>query len=230
MRWGTRQTCRMAGETPSEADLVIYGAGGMGQELADLVTAGGGSVLGFVDDDPRLQTSSVLGLPVLGDTGWLRGRNVAIALGIGSSALRKRSWEVLADGGAVEPPPLVHPTAYIGRGCRLGAGSIVGAGATLTADVAISRFVIVNAGATVSHNCRLADYSTVAPGAHIAGNVSVEEGADIGIGSCVIQGLTIGSWSIVGAGAVVIRDVEPNTTVVGCPAGVIAQRESGWQR
>ncbi|MCA1812853.1 MAG: hypothetical protein LC624_02745 [Halobacteriales archaeon] len=33
---------------------------------------------------------------------------------------------------------------------------------------------------------------------------------------------------VVGAGAVVLRDVAPNTTVVGNPARVVAERPAGW--
>jgi acetyltransferase-like isoleucine patch superfamily enzyme len=40
----------------------------------------------------------------------------------------------------------------------------------------------------------------------------------VGIGATVIQGVTIGDRAVVGAGAVVIRDVAPDTTVVGVPA------------
>lgn len=201
----------------------------MGQEIADLVVASGGSVAGFVDDDPELAGRTILGLPVLGGREWLSGRTVEVVLGVGSPASRKKTWRALCSPGTHAPPPMVHPTAYVGVGCTLGAGSIVAAGATLTADVEVGRFVIVNAGATVSHNCRLADYATVAPGVHLAGNVQVHEGADVGIGASVIQGLSVGEWSIVGAGATVIRDVAPNTTVVGCPARVIAERTPGWQ-
>lgn len=201
----------------------------MGQEIADILISAGAKVAGFVDDDPDLWGSSVLGLPVLGDLKRLDHRSGPVAMGIGSPAARRKAWTELREQGVVDSPPLVHPTAYVGLGCRLGVGSVVGAGATLTADVDLGRFVIVNAGATVSHNCRLADFATVAPGVHLAGNTTVEEGAEIGIGACVIQQLTIGSWSVVGAGAVVIHDVPPNTTVAGCPARVIAVRHPGRQ-
>ena len=225
----TGQTCLMVGETPSESGLVIYGAGGMGQELADTALASGGRVRGFIDDDQNLAGSLILGLPVVGDRKWLSARRAPVVIGIGSPSARRRVWDELASEGAGEPAALVHPTAYVGLGCRLGAGAVVSAGAVLTADVELGRFVIVNAGATVSHNCHLADFATVAPGAHLAGNIRVEEGADIGIGASVIQGRVVGAWSIVGAGAVVIRDVERNTTVAGCPARVISEREEGWQ-
>lgn len=220
----------MGGETPFESGLVIYGAGGMGQEVADLVIASGGKVVGFVDDDPKLVPGShMLGIPVVGDKRWLEGKSTPVALAFGAPASRHRVWKSLRALGVIEPPPLVHPTAYVGLGCQLGGGSVVAAGATLTADVELGRFVIVNAGVTVSHNSRLSDFSTVAPGVHLAGNTTVGEGADIGIGASVIQGLTIGPWSVVGAGAAVIDDVPANTTVVGCPARVIAEREPGWQ-
>ena len=200
----------------------------MGQEIADLAKSVGVRVLGFVDDDPELQGLRILGLPVLGRRDFLTGRNEEIFLAFGAPARRRQVREELAAAGAPDAPALVHPSAYVGLGCEVGPGSVIAAGATLTADVQVGSYVILNAGATVSHNARLADYATVAPGANLAGNTAVGEGADVGIGASVIQGLALGAWSVVGAGAVVIRDVPANSTVVGCPARVIATRDPGW--
>jgi sugar O-acyltransferase (sialic acid O-acetyltransferase NeuD family) len=201
----------------------------MGQEVAELALAAGSwNLIGFVDDDPSLAGGEVLGIPVLGDRVWLAGRSLAVAVAVGSPAGRRRTWEAVRTSGDLTVPLLVHPTAHVGRACTLGDGSIVGAGAVLTTDVKGGRFVYVNTAATVSHNCRLADFTTVAPGAHLAGNVRVGEGADIGIGASIVQGIGVGGWSVVGAGATVIKDVDADTTVVGCPARPIARREAGW--
>ena len=214
-------------------DLVILGAGGMGQEVADIVRAATSDgtrfkLIGFIDDDSALHGLEVLGLPVLGDHHWLSGRRAALAMGVGAPAARRRAWAAAQSVGAVEAPALVHPAAYVGMGVELGEGTVVGAHATMTADVVVGRFGIVNVGATVSHNARLGDFATVAPGAHLAGHVHLGEGADVGIGASVTQGNTIGAWSIVGAGTVVIGDVEADTTVVGCPARVVDRRPAGW--
>lgn len=219
---------------PVARDLVILGAGGMGQEVADLVQAAASDgprwrLIGFVDDDSSLHGLEVLGLPVLGDHRWLSGRRAALAVGVGAPAARRRAWTAARSIGDFEAPALVHPTAYVGSGCELGEGTVVGAHATLTADVAVGRFGIVNVGATVSHNARLAAFATVAPGAHLAGNVHLGEGSDVGIGASVTQGNTVGAWAIVGAGAVVIGDVPADTTVVGCPARIVDTRPAGWQ-
>jgi sugar O-acyltransferase (sialic acid O-acetyltransferase NeuD family) len=218
----------------SACDLVILGAGGMGQEVADIVMAAASdgtrwTLIGFIDDDSSLHGLEVLGLPVLGDHRWLSGRQAAVAIGVGAPAARRRAWTAAQSVGAVEAPALVHPAAYVGLGVELGAGTVVGAHATMTADVMVGRFGIVNVGATVSHNARLGDFATVAPGAHLAGHVRLGEGADVGIGASVTQGNTIGAWAIVGAGTVVIGDVEADTTVVGSPARVVDQRLAGWQ-
>ncbi|HUE60286.1 MAG TPA: NeuD/PglB/VioB family sugar acetyltransferase [Acidimicrobiales bacterium] len=217
----------------STFDLVIYGAGGMGQEVADLVESLGCGVwnpVGFVDDDSALFGLDVLGLRVLGGVEWLSGRSVSVAVALGAPTVRRRAWGTLESMGGYAAPPLVHSRAHVGRGCSVGEGSVIAAHAVLTADVIIGRFAIVNVGATVSHNCRLADFATVAPGAHLAGNVHLGEGAEVGIGASIVQGKKVGEWSVVGAGAVVVDDVEANTTVVGCPARVIATRQPGWQK
>lgn len=215
------------------AEIAVYGAGGMGQEVADLLLSLGcesWKLVGFVDDDCRLAGAEVLGLPVLGGREWLAGRSTAVAVALGSPAARKRAWNALESLGVSDAPALIHPSAHVGHGCSLGPGTIVAAQAALTADVIVGCMAIVNTGATLSHNCRLGDFSTVAPGAHLAGNVRVGEGAEIGIGASIVQGKSVGEWSVVGAGAVVVDDVEPNTTVVGCPAHVIATRPAGWHR
>jgi sugar O-acyltransferase (sialic acid O-acetyltransferase NeuD family) len=215
-------------------DVVIYGAGGMGQEVADLVCAlaaagAGWRLIGYLDDDPVLHGREILGFPVLGGAAWLSGRSVAVSVAVGSPARRRQLCRALSSVTVVSAPSLVHPSAYVGKMSDLGEGTIVGARAVLTVDVKVGAFCIVNVGATVSHNSRLGDFATIAPGTHLAGHVHVGEGAEIGIGSSVLQGCSIEEWSIVGAGAVVIDDVGANTTVVGCPARVIATRPVGWQ-
>jgi sugar O-acyltransferase (sialic acid O-acetyltransferase NeuD family) len=206
----------------------------MGQEVADLARRAGaegstGQVIGFVDDDPALRGQEILGLPVLGGSAWLRDHDAVVAVALGSSAARARIVEALASWGVQPAPALVHPEASVGTGTQLGEGTVVAAHATLTTEVSVGRFAIVNVGATVSHRARLGDFTTVAPGVHLAGEVRAGEGVDVGLGASVIQGLTLGSWSVVGAGAVVVSDVPPDTTVLGCPARVVATRSRGWQ-
>lgn len=214
---------------------MVYGAGGMGQEVADIARCvgadgGAGTVIGFVDDNPDLHGQEILGLPVLGGSVWLRDHHAEVALALGSSAGRARVVAALASLGARPAPALVHPAAYVGTGTRLGEGTIVAAHATLTTEVAVGRFAIVNVAASVSHRARLGDFTTVAPGVHLAGEVQVGEGVDVGMGASVVQGRTLGPWSIVGAGAVVVHDVQADTTVLGCPARVVATRSQGWQK
>lgn len=51
--------------------------------------------------------------------------------------------------------------------------------------------------------------------------ITVEDNVWIGGSATILGGVTIGKNAIVGAGAVVIKDVEPNTIVVGNPARVL---------
>ena len=55
------------------------------------------------------------------------------------------------------------------------------------------------------------------------------EGAYLGTGAVVLEKVTVGEWAVVGAASAVVRDVPPNSTVVGVPGRVIKTREPGWQ-
>ena len=59
-----------------------------------------------------------------------------------------------------------------------------------------------------------------------SGPITIESGCWFGHGSSVVgKNITIGSNSIIGAGALVIKDVEPNSIMVGVPARKIGTRE-----
>jgi sugar O-acyltransferase (sialic acid O-acetyltransferase NeuD family) len=215
-------------------DIVIYGAGGAGREVAQLLADINArepqwSVLGFLSDEVASHGRIVGDLPVLGGSEWVRARTtpLAVALGVGSPALKHRLVERVR-GPLVSFPILVHPTVSMGRRVSLGEGTIVCTATVITVDIRVGAFCMINHGCTITHDDVLGHYSTLAPGVNVSGNVTVGDGADIGTGSQLVQGVSIGAWSIVGAGAVVCRDLPANVTAVGVPARVIKERPSEW--
>jgi len=217
-------------------DIVIYGAGGFGREVAQLLAdlnerKPRWSVLGYISDDVTLHGTISGDLPVIGGSDWVRARPqpLAVAFGVGSPALRRKLVERVR-APHVSFPPLVHPTVTMGRRVTLGEGTIVCAAAVFTVDIHVGAFSTVNLCCTIGHDVVLGEYTTLAPSVNVSGNVTVGDGTDIGTGSKVIQGVSIGEWSIVGAGAVVSRDIPANVTAVGVPAKAIKERPSGWYR
>ncbi len=217
-------------------EIVIYGAGGFGREVAQLLDdlnahAPQWSVLGFLSDDPTWHRRIVGDLPVLGGSEWVHARTapIAIAIGVGGPALKQRLVARVRTPFA-SFPTLVHPSVVRGRRVSLGEGTIVCAGSVITVDIRVGAFSTINLCCTIGHDADLSDYTTLAPSVNVSGHVTVGEGTDVGTGSKVIQGVSIGEWSIVGAGAVVSRDLPANVTAVGVPAKAIKERPSGWHR
>ena len=51
--------------------------------------------------------------------------------------------------------------------------------------------------------------------------VTIEDGAWVGANAIILPGVTIGRGAVVGAGTLVMKDVAPNTVVMGNPARVV---------
>lgn len=214
-------------------DLVIFGAGGHAREMHDLVQVVNQqkpvfNFLGFLDQSTNVETKDAD--LILGDHTWLCDKpEVRVVIAIGNSASRLHVRNLIRSVCNNEFQTLIHPTAYIGENCKIGAGSMISAGTVLTCGVTLGEHVIVNVRTSLSHEALVEDFVTIAPNATICGAVSLGVGADVGAGATIIQLKKIAAWSIVGAGTVVIKDVVDNTTVVGNPARQIAERKSGWQ-
>ncbi len=209
--------------------VVIYGAGGQARVLLELMDRAAISpIAGIVDDNADFHGTKINGVPVLGPIERLAAlirvhRIHRAVIAVGNNADRKK----LADHAralGLRLPVLIHPHAYVSPTAKLGEGSVVMAGAIVSANVLMGELGIVNTRASVDHDCYIGDCVHLAPGATLAGGVTVGNGTLIGVGACVIPNLCIGDDAVVGAGAVVIRDVPSNTTVVGNPAREIPHK------
>jgi sugar O-acyltransferase (sialic acid O-acetyltransferase NeuD family) len=209
--------------------VVILGAGGHGQVVADVLQrAGAGDsqsrVIGYVDDDPGLREHMLLGVPVLGNIAALAAiEHDAVIVAIGHNLARRELFARLQAGGerfatAKHPSAIIGSEVHLGEGCMVCAGAIVGPASRIGVDV------ILNTACSVDHHNQIADHVHIGPGAHLGGEVQVAEGALVGMGATVLPRCRVGAWSTVAAGAVVTEDVPDGATVVGVPARLLMRK------
>lgn len=214
----------MAGRDYHPTAIVIYGCGGHGKSVLDLLRAlRVYRIAGFIDDGVPAG-EIIMGLPVLGGKDALlglkdQGINQAVNAvgGIGNLQIRHRVFRNLREAG-YRFPAVAHPSAIIEPSASISSGVQVYPLAYVGSEVQVGFGTIVNTGAIVSHECILGDLVNISPGAILAGAVTVGDGALIGMGVTVNLQVTIGKGARVGNGATVKTDVPPNGIV---PAGTI---------
>jgi sugar O-acyltransferase (sialic acid O-acetyltransferase NeuD family) len=207
---------------PTEFDptaLVLYGGGGHGKTLIDLVRAAGNFHWVGLIDDRLTRGSKVLGVTVLGGPEQLvelYQNGVCLAVngvgGIGDPAARQRIFDILEQAGFT-CPAVVHPAAFVEQSARLEGGVQVLAKAYVSSSAYVGFGSVLNAGATVSHDCRLGRCVNLSPGAALAGNVRLEDYVQVGMNATINLDITVGRGARIGNGATVKADVPPDTIV-----------------
>lgn len=197
--------------------VVVYGSGGHGKVVCDVLLAAGHVVAGFVDDDRERHGALVLGLPVLGGGDQLAGKAAHVALGIGSNRARAVVAAKIASLGGVLLT-CVHPRAVVAPSAVLGEGTIVMALAVVNPDARIGRGAVVNTAAVVEHDCAVGDFAHISPNSVMGGGCTVSTFAQLGIGATMLPGTAVGEGALVGAGGVVVRDVAAGAVARGVPA------------
>jgi acetyltransferase EpsM len=193
--------------------ILVYGGGGHGKSVIELLRAiGTYRVVGVLDDG--LQAGgALLDVPIVGgqeELGKLYQQGVHLAVnavgGIGNVAIRIQVFERLAEAGFA-CPAVAHPTAFIEPSAKLSAGVQVFPHAYIGSEAKSGFGSIINTGAIVSHDCQLGNYVNISPGAMLAGEVQVGDGALIGMGATINLRAKIGAGARIGNGATVKSDV-----------------------
>ncbi len=209
-------------------DVVIYGAGGLGCLVHDILLQGTDyRPVAFLDSNAAKHGQTVMGLPVRGGAERIAQllsegiRGVVVA--IGDSVTRVALAETLAARG-LRLMSAIHQSASIAPSATLGEHLIIGARVTICVHAHIESHTVLSAGAIAEHDNHVGRGVFLYPAVRLAGAVTVGDFATLGIGATVIPGRRVGRGARVAPGAVVIHDVPPNTTVGGIPA--VAQATS----
>jgi sugar O-acyltransferase (sialic acid O-acetyltransferase NeuD family) len=207
--------------------VVVYGAGGHGKVVAEILTVSGYTVMGFVDDAPARVGSSIGDLPVFAAAEWLGWHpDAEVAMGIGDNPARQRAaLRVKQNRGSLIT--VVHPRAIFSRTAKIGDGAVIMPGVVLNADCEIGDGAIVNTGAIVEHDVKVGHYAHLSPNCTLGGGALIGDCTHIGIGASVLPQKRVGANCVIGAGAVVIDDIPDNSVAYGIPAKVNVQTEKG---
>ncbi|WP_018684753.1 acetyltransferase [Actinokineospora enzanensis] len=203
--------------------LLLVGAGGLARETLAVARAlpERFEPLGMLDDDPARHGSEVDGVPVLGPSELVHEHTDALVVVCVASPARPdgRAKVVRRLGlDADRYATLVHPLAALAPGVEVGEGTVLMAGAVVTAPQRVGAHVVAMPHVLFTHDDAVGDFVTCAGRATLAGGVTVAEAAYLGAGSLVRQGVHIGARAVVGMGAVVLADVPAEQTWAGVPA------------
>ncbi len=187
-------------------------------------------IVGFLDDDPRLQDTCLLGYPVLGPVNALEtlaGEQKATAALVGISnrymALRQELFRKIR-ALDLQTPALIHGRAYVSPQAQVGPGSALNPGVVVNCFARVGANCVIYSNATIEHETVLEDNVYIGPGVNFSSNAKVGSGTFIGAGSRIIPDIRIGANVVIGAGSVVIEDLPDNTTYAGIPARKINDR------
>lgn len=206
--------------------LVLFGAGGFGQEAAVMIGSinnskpGTYDLLGYIVDSEYFVPDTIVnGLPVLGDVEWLTAHknDVCCAIAIGDPKDRERVFHLLDDKDIqietiVSPEVYIHPTCKIGRGCYIGYRTL------LSVHTEIGDGVFINTDGMFGHHLKIGSFTTIWPRVTVSGNCTIGSHVEVGGGSYIIPHRKIGDHAVVAAGSVVFSNVKAETHVLGNPA------------
>ncbi len=214
--------------------IVIFGAGGLGREVALMIKAANAALprwelLGFADDSRTGASGPQLGLEIRGDSAWCaaeatKRQGLAVAIAVGSSgALKAISEKLRKLSSAITFPNISHPDASIDWDwIDAGEGNLVCAGARV-ANATFGSFNVVNMNTVLGHDCVVGDRCLISPSATLNGEVQLGSDITIGAGATVMPRISIADGATVTIGSVVGKSVRAGDVVAGNPARVVVK-------
>lgn len=202
--------------------LIIIGAGGMGRTVYSnaLESVGYGDIFdikGFIDDNLSALDGFDGYPPVIGSISQYKPvENDVFVSSIGGPYRRPCMEEIIGRGGQFIE--LVHQTARIYAGAKLGKGNFVGAYSVVGNDATVGDYNMIQSYTVIGHDARLGSWNRIDTHVTIVGGVVIEDDVNIHTSAVISHKVVVESGAHVGACSFVMRRVKTGTTVMGVPA------------
>ena len=207
--------------------IAIYGAGGLGREVAGgimRINKSGNEkweLVGFYDDNiEKGKCVSHYGL-VLGGMEELNAIDepLSLAIAVGTPKSRKMIRDRITNPN-ITFPNLIAPSFRVldQKTFKIGIGNIIQDNCSVTCDVEIGDYNVLNGSNVMGHDVKVGDFNVMMPGVRLSGEVVIGNGNLLGVDSVVLQRVKVGDSITLGAGSVLMTKPKDSGTYIGVPA------------
>lgn len=209
-------------------DIVIYGAGGYGREIACLIHRLNSikpewNLLGFIDDGEPVGKHTEYG-QVLGNIDYLQKYTspLSVCIAIGTPRIVQRLSSAIHNP-YIEFPNLIDPTVEFldSENVRIGKGNIICAKSVISCNVEIGDFNLFNISVGIGHDVTIGSFNVLMPNVNISGGVTIGDTNLFGVKSTVLQFLTVESNVKIGANSLLMKKAKNDGLYFGTPANRI---------
>jgi len=212
--------------------LGLYGAGGFGHEVKDLIPSiitrifpglnENDFLLVFIDDNQTLYDSEKDQIIPLDKFVMLKNYKLYYCVTISDCKSRSNVVEKMSNHN-VDPVTLIFNDTLVMNTSTIGIGSIIMPGSKISKSVILGNHVQVNFNSYIAHDCKIEDFVTISPAVTCCGNTLIGSGSLIGAASVIKQGTLkkprkIGNNCTLGLGSVLLTDIPDAQTYAGNPA------------
>lgn len=206
-------------------DILIYGFGGFGHEVACLIKHINKenaiwNIIGYIDDGVEVGTECKYG-KVLGNIDTLNAweKPVAVLIAIGNTKYLEIVSQKIANPN-VEFPNIIASNVFFfdEESVAMGKGNIVTFGCRFSCNTRLGDFNVLNGNVSLGHDAVLGNYNIMFPETRISGQTTVGNRNFFGARTFVAQCLQIGNDCRFGAGAYILRKVKDGCLYMGNPA------------
>ena len=216
-------------------NIVIIGSGGHAKVIADIILKRKEllkeelNIVGFLDDNfQNLEYREIFNIPILGNISLIeefKNEDYEYVIAIGNNSIRKKIADKYLN---LTYYTAIHPTAVIGNGVTIEAGTVIMANVVINSFSKIGKHCILNTSCVIEHGNQIKNYVHISVGAKLAGNVYIGSETLIGISTSIRNNISICEKCIIGVGGVVVKNIKEAGIYIGVPVERIEIKKKKW--
>ncbi len=187
-------------------NIIIYGAGGLGRDIADMIlTENKANILGFIDDNKagkKIDNFNIYNFEQVKK----EFSDFYLVLAVGDPIIKSKIKSKL-EPEEVKYANIVSEDAYVSKSADLGRGCVVYPEAILGANVKLGDHVLICGNTSIGHDAVVKDMSSIAFNCSIGGNTIIGRDSYVGSGTHIKDELEIGKNCIVGMNSSLLNDL-----------------------
>ena len=196
----------------NQKKIIIIGAGGHANVLADLIEELNLKAYGVIDPKFKKKETKWKNINIFEEkkfTNQKKFSDYILVNGVGKILNSNRRKEIFISykKKSFIFKTLIHPFSKVSRQSVISEGVQVMAGAVIQSGVEIGPNAIINTGVSVDHDCIIGKNSHISPGSIICGETKIGDDCFIGAGSVIVNNIEIKSGSVIKAGQIITKSI-----------------------